>query len=280
MRVGVILHKTYLESEEDGENILNALNFLKIKYQIVDYNFNSFHDYKCEMKDIDIITCIGTISFQKKFPSLLKTTLPIHNLFGSDLHKFSCYQHYIPKNAMLNTNGIILPFHELKTRSSSFFKSMFGNKMFIRPNNTLKICEAELIYTEESSIDYWCRTKINFNKINNDDLFWIFNEKIIYNEYRTLVVNKKVITCSEYINNGEIISSLSNNDIFNNIKDFVESNNTLLNLYDDCYILDVANTSDGLKIIEINCAGCSGVYLLDKIKYFKNITSFISKIFD
>lgn len=280
MRVGIIIHKTYLESEEDHQGILIALNKLKIKFQIVDYEFNSFNDYKCEMKDIDIITCIGTISFQKKFPSLLKTSLPIHNLFGSDLHKYSTYQHNIPKKSMLNTNGIILPFHEIKTRSSSFFKSMFGDKMFIRPNNTLKICEAELIYTEGSFIDDWCRTKINFNKINNHDLFWIFDEKIIYNEYRTLVVNKKVITCSEYINNGEIKSSLSNKEIFSDVQRFIESNNTLLNLYDDCYILDVAKTKHGLKVIEINCVGCSGVYLLDKVKYFQSIVSFISKVFD
>lgn len=272
-----LIHSLYLKGENE-EKILKSLKKLSINYRIVDYKISDYKDYEVYDEEIDLISCFGTISFLKNFPKLIKTNAIIHNYFASDLHRFNLYQHQINRDIMYNKNGIMLPFSEIKLRSFSSFSNLINGDLFIKPNNCLKVCECETIHSQEELEKYIYQLS-NFNKINDDELFWLFDKKSIHSEYRTLVWKNEILTCSQYIKLGNLDIEQKNN-LLPKIKEDLEPLIRNIELYDNCYIADVLYTESGFKIIEFNCVASSGIYDQCFYTYFKNIhNSLIEKIY-
>lgn len=270
MKIGIILQSSYLDNETDKEGIISAIKKLSIPLNVVDYNFSSFDKKKWEGESVDAVTCFGSISFNKRFPNQFIGDQIMHNLFASDLHNYSKYQYKINRNFILNKNGIILPFSEIYEQKNTLNKN-FKEEVFIRPDNALKICEAELVNL--NNINDWIERSKSLNLISKETLFWLFEKQNIKKEFRTLVVNNKMITASKYIDNGEIIQEKEESE---ELRHFVELAAKEISLEDQCYVMDIAETDNGFKVIEINCAASSGLYLMDKTKYFSNCISYIN----
>ena len=80
--------------------------------------------------------------------------------------------------------------------------------------------------------------------------------KEIYSEYRFYVVNKKVITGSLYKEGTRVHRKLCiDQDIIGYVKKVVE-----IWQPDIAFVMDIANTPNGYKIIEINSLNSSGFY--------------------
>lgn len=90
----------------------------------------------------------------------------------------------------------------------------------------------------------------------------ICKKKEIWREYRTWIVDKKVVTASVYkTGRRKHYDSLVDQSII----DFSER---MANIWspDRVYVLDVADTPEGLKIIEINNLNSAGFYAADMNK--------------
>jgi hypothetical protein len=84
----------------------------------------------------------------------------------------------------------------------------------------------------------------------------------IYSETRTWVVKGKVVTASEYKRGNK---SYQSSTVEPRIIAFAQARANEWSP-NDAYCLDIADTPDGLKIVEVNCLNASGFYKADMAK--------------
>lgn len=95
--------------------------------------------------------------------------------------------------------------------------------------------------------------------------------KSIYAEYRFFVVDKEIITCSQYRNSHSLfVSDIVPESIQEAAKEYAK-------LYQphDIFTMDLADTPEGIKIIEYNCWNASGLYQTNVSKIFNVVHEFI-----
>jgi|694.fasta_scaffold23084_4 hypothetical protein len=103
-------------------------------------------------------------------------------------------------------------------------------------------------------------------KIDDDYVMCYSTPKTIVSEYRFFVVNRKIVTASQY--NSEGLYWIRNIDMMYNTEfdehfKFVER---MINKYspDDSFVIDICKLEDGsMKVVECNCINCSGFYAID-----------------
>ena len=100
---------------------------------------------------------------------------------------------------------------------------------------------------------------IDIPMLNKDTIISVASAKKIYSEYRLFIVNNKIVTGSMYQRGGEHIEDPY---IEPHVIDFA---NQMLETWvpASAYVLDIADTPDGLKVIEINNINSSGYYASD-----------------
>ncbi len=86
--------------------------------------------------------------------------------------------------------------------------------------------------------------------------------KEIYREYRFFIVNGKVVTGSQYRVGMRVFSTECHE------KDVIEYAQRMVDLWspDVGFVIDIALTPEGFKVIEINCLNASGFYACDMSK--------------
>lgn len=86
--------------------------------------------------------------------------------------------------------------------------------------------------------------------------------KKIYSEYRFFVVADKIITHSMY-KQGYVVNH--KNEMDDDVYNFTQK---MVNKWSpaSAYVIDVANTPNGPKVVELNAFGSSGFYKCDKQK--------------
>ncbi len=91
-------------------------------------------------------------------------------------------------------------------------------------------------------------------------------------EYRVIVSNDKFITASAYRVNGKL--NYINSDNNENLKEFVEKV-TKVNYPEihPVFVLDVAETQEGLKVLEVGSVNCAGFYSCDLKQIVKVISN-------
>ncbi len=282
MKLGVLIHSTFLWGEPETKEFVKALELHKIPYEIIQWDRNNFSEYTWKNQPVDLITSFGTISFAKNFHKNFKSDIPIYDFFDPELHCYSRYKKYLDKNNLLNSTGTLLPFYEIKNRG---FEDLFkyikadnplqvNKSIFFRPDNGLKICEAELI-TENMFYDWLNRLEQN-SGVNDLSLFWLFGEKQIESEYRCLIANNKCVSVSQYIHNKEISISKCHDQ---SIIKFANQEAVNIDIQDPIYIMDVCYSNNSLKVIELNCLATSGQYMVDKTLLVESLLKTSSNIF-
>lgn len=86
--------------------------------------------------------------------------------------------------------------------------------------------------------------------------------KEIYREYRFFIVNGKVITGSQYRVGMRVFSTECHE------KDVIDYTQKMVNLWCPAigFVLDIAITPEGFKVVEINCLNAAGFYACDMSK--------------
>lgn len=96
-------------------------------------------------------------------------------------------------------------------------------------------------------------------RLNKDTEIIISGLKQIYSEYRFFIVDGKIVTYSMYKQGNTVIHKQDENlEVYNFAQKMVDRWNPI-----DAYVLDIADTSNGPKVIEINAFGSSGFYACD-----------------
>ena len=172
--------------------------------------------------------------------------------YDKDSFTFSNFYRHFPSELFLNNQFYILPYqHLFKMRDNLGF---LGSEIFIRSDSGDKTYGGEVV-------------SLDSNPTTDEDFLCVVSTtKDIWNEYRFIIYNGKVITGSTYIEKGEIQSRKIETGF---VYSFANKVCKHFNNY-PVYILDIAEDRMGnFKVIEINSANCSALYKCD-IEKFKN----------
>jgi hypothetical protein len=148
---------------------------------------------------------------------------------------------------MLNADAELLTCEELA-------ESGLGSteRFFLRPNDDSKSFTGAIMDFREFL--QWYRQEGNdeYVDLQPDTLVLYSSPKTIKAEYRTFILDKKVITASQYLPEAREFTPPE-------VIEFAERI-ALRYAPADAFVCDVARTSAGLKVIEFNCINGSGFY--------------------
>lgn len=163
---------------------------------------------------------------------------------------------------LLNATAEIIPYEDIKNTS-------FKEDMFIKPSRDLKAFNGGILEKEMTIKEFILNSM--HQPFFEEEQIVISPLKNIYAEYRFFVVNKKVITGSQYRRGGYFNqSSLIDKIVFYVAQEYAE-------LYQpaEIFTLDIAETKNGFEIVEYNCFNASGLYHSDGKKLFFEINEYI-----
>tara|TARA_B100000700_G_C15059942_1_gene865102 strand:+ start:5581 stop:6444 length:864 start_codon:yes stop_codon:yes gene_type:complete len=174
--------------------------------------------------------------------------------------------HYLTLSLpLVNSNAVVKNYN-------AALNMKFDKPMFVKPTTDLKAFNGSFLNANETFNELMNRTQknesLNYNKI--DVLF--SNTKKIYSEYRFVVIDGEVISGSRYIKEGQVKpNSFVPDNIMRTAKEYA-----LLYQPSNIFVMDIADTEDGYEIMEYNCFNCSGMYMIDRKKVYKNLINNIT----
>jgi len=151
---------------------------------------------------------------------------------------------------MLNHDSQVLTCKEL-------FESDLNatDRFFLRPNDDSKLFTGQVM----SFRDYWrWYEKLDDPEnieLKQDTLVVCSKPKTILAEYRTFILEGKVLGSSQYLPN---IAQFTQPEVISFAEHIAGQNSPAA-----AFVCDIARTDDGLKVIEFNCINGSGFYKAD-----------------
>lgn len=142
------------------------------------------------------------------------------------------------------------------------------DRFFLRPNADDKSFNGQVM-NKPDFLD-WQRTMCNMEDsatIGKDDIIILAPLKQIYAEYRFYVVNGRVVTGSLYKSRDTVVYVEC---IDRAVIDFAQQ---MVNKFapSAAFVLDIADTPDGFKVLETNSISSSGFYAIDIGKFVNAI---------
>lgn len=191
-------------------------------------------------------------------------------IYDSKLFRYEAWLENLGAENLLNGDGIVQKFGD-KIKEGS------GEKFFVRPCEDLKAFTGEVI-NRENFISWQQRVRAGevstrALQLTSDTPIIISPPKFIYREWRFFVVDGEVITGSQYrdaYSKHELAEVPY--DVFNFAQKMVDKWPMA-----PCFVIDIAQTKDDLKVIEINCFNGSGVYLCDMGKAFAAVEKYYNE---
>lgn len=154
---------------------------------------------------------------------------------------------------LLNADAIVSKFEDAK---------IVGARAFIRPIEDSKVFAGN-IFTD-TALRSWQESILKLKEdtgtsMNGDTLVQVCPIKEIFAEYRYWIVDGKICTKSMYKRGEEVYYSPQVDERFDEyVQDCIDSWSPMKE-----FVIDVADTSEGLKIVEINTLNSSGYYAGD-----------------
>ena len=226
--------------------LLDTLQKFGIPYQVVKViPFTT--EIVMEPIDTDRVFCWGSV----KMSQIASQREWKPGSFWNKNHDFLVYSKHYGEN-MLNHDSQIIEF------GSEFTPP--GHLFFARPTEDTKTFAGQ-VFTKASWDEYVPQMLNNGHTttLNERTPVQICKLKDIHREIRTWIVAGKVVTASQYrINDRTIYAQCTEPAI-------IEFAQSMADMYQpaDAFVLDVAVTDDGLKIVELNCINCAGFYDAD-----------------
>jgi len=168
---------------------------------------------------------------------------------------------------MLNHDSQVMAFKDVT------WDEQHGDLRFIRPIKDSKVFAGKVYDWEE--FRQWqrnvCVLEHDYgDSLTKDTIVQVSTPKKIFAEYRFWVVDAQAVTCSLYKRGDQVIYS---SEVDNRVKKFVgyllRHGDVSLSMRNNgwqphrAYVLDVADTPDGFKIVEINTINAAGFYAAD-----------------
>jgi hypothetical protein len=171
--------------------------------------------------------------------------------FMNDNHDFEVYSKFYGDN-LLNYNSIVQKVLDKITWEP-------GEKKFIRPTKDNKAFTGRVFVDNEWNEIIENSLENVKSRFNVNTMIQINKPIKIFKEIRFWVVDGKIITGSMY----KIGDTVLYSDVYEEEAElFAEK---MIDTYKpaECFVIDVCETSEGWKIVEINCFNCSGFYRAD-----------------
>ena len=157
------------------------------------------------------------------------------------------------KENMLNGDGVVQRFGDVRPVS--------GTHVFIRPCEDLKAFSGQVIDADQLR-DWVARTiegevSSRCLQLNTDTMVVVAEPKFLYREWRFFVVGGEVVAGSQY--RDVYGQKREDPNVDPDVQRFTQR---MVDKWKpaDCFVLDIAATAEGLKVIEVNCFNGSGVY--------------------
>lgn len=236
------------------ENILTSLDEIYIirggtKILHLLENYNNLEDF-----------CPYLNNFQIEHKHLFFQKLKNAIFYDSTLFDQAYYsQLNLP---LLNKEAFFLPIKDNKNTS-------FHKAYFLKPSKDLKTFIPGIL-TPGQTIQEFIENSQHLKQYDHE-LALLSEVKTIFKEYRFFIINKKVITGSQYINENKIEhKAYVPENIIKIAQEFAQ-------LYQPhaIFTMDLAETEQGIKIVEYNCWNGSGLYKSNKNLLFKSVQEFV-----
>lgn len=234
--------------EANYNNLVYALDRLKLPYEIVQvYPF--IEELKFDTDRTDIFP-FGSLKMARL--SKLYGWTPGSQM--NDNHDYLVYKDYYKEN-LLNYDSKIIKFGDL----DFFNKEVF----FARPTKDTKVFTGQ-----EFDFGRWCEFRDNAltnghsTLLDEDTDIQISSIKRIYKEIRLWIVKGVIVTASQYkLGSRVVLDSNVDREAYKYCEDMIK----LFEL-NDAFVMDLALTEDGYKIVECGCINCAGFYAADMQK--------------
>lgn len=169
---------------------------------------------------------------------------------------------------MLNCDALTAKFRNVQPPASPFFiRPLHDFKIFagtvVTPENFLSWQEKAIAYGGTSEVFDFLETEVVVSSV-----------KDIQQEYRFFVVNSQIVAYSSYKIGTRVIPSM---DVDKDVHWYVIG---IIQTWepDYAYVIDIAKTPDGFKIIEYNCINASGFYAADCQSIVSSLSRLVSSM--
>jgi hypothetical protein len=236
-----------LFKEKEWENLTTALERFNIPYSV--HKVIPFIGEllpKAEPKQEKVI-CVG--SYSMRHTAKAEGWSPgVYDLFDQD---FLVQLVHWGTN-MLNHDSTIVAFKDAEVTEDSFIRPINDSKYF-----------AGQVFEKQEFLDWKrkvCVLEHDYgNSMTGDTVIQICSPKVIYAEYRFWIIDGKIATESLYKRGDKVMYS---SEVDERFAEFV---NRMISIWmpHRAFVIDVCDTPDGIKIVEINTLTASGFYAGD-----------------
>lgn len=170
------------------------------------------------------------------------------NSVDYDVQKFDQKNYSKLSLPLLNSDARYIDYNRIKDYE-------FTKETFIKPSRDLKSFNGGIIYTGETVQNYIARTGYSSPNIETEKIA-VSDIKEIHEEYRFFMHKNQILGCSRYMLNSKVEPS---DFVPEEIKECAIEYSKLYNPA-ELYVMDLATTPEGTKIVEYNCWNASGFY--------------------
>jgi len=161
---------------------------------------------------------------------------------------------------LFNQDYIMLPFMEIKRRQDWIYDNYgVDDTIFIRPDSGAKTFAGQTLAKE--MIDKEFKLFANYASMPSDEIITVISSaKVIDEEFRIVIVDKKIVAGSQYKKDGKLdISTRVPRQAWELAKQIAQEEWQP----DIAYTLDICKSNGEYSMLEANSFSCSGLYLCD-----------------
>ena len=257
-----------LGEEKTLQNLSYAVQEFGRECEIIPFG-KYYETLKTPSEEEDCVVVIGSIRISLNAHFNRPNWYPKWHV--SELFNCQSYYAYWGKN-IVQKHYAFLPFSEMVRRKEWVYNN-FGidGQIFIRPDDGDKSFNAEVVATEH--FEKWRDITVGMWSTKPELLCVVSSPVNIAKELRLVMYDNKVWTGSLYrVGKSCIYENIDESKDKNTIIEFAESVVKEAPPLPSCYVLDVALTDDGYKIMEVGCVCCAGYYDMDLHKLAESVT--------
>lgn len=245
--------------DERYEEIFRVVRELNLPHEEISFHPNSENfDLKTSRKDLFVY---GSVKLAKVTRDFDWTP---GSFYGNN-HEYEKYSSGYGSN-LLNFGSIIRAF-------SQDFEWEDNQTLFVKPSTDAKVFTGK-VFTKPEWKDFVYNTLNSGGnaRINANTAIQISPSHHVIKEARVWIVNRKIVTSSYYLFHGntEYEETVSESGL-----SFAQEMARLYNVA-DAYVMDICETFDGWKIMEVNCINSAGFYKADVKKIILALEEFFN----
>ncbi len=187
-----------------------------------------------------------------------------------NIGNFKCTSWY-PKAEqwLFQQNWKVTTVKKLVDNPNLYISHIATKEFFVRPNSSLKPFSGRVLSKDNISLQ---ALDFGFYFDNHDEEVLVASLQKMKQEWRYVVCNRKVITGSSYIANNR---AADNQDWQGKPLDFAQEIADSMVPPDDVYVLDVCDSEDGLRLLELNPFSGADLYNCDREAIVESIGQFL-----